>query len=381
MAEPLKTYVVQGRDPAADARIEVFLDACPSSFAQQTIGWRNVIAPIGPDESHFLVCQRREEIVGVLPAYAFQGSLGKILTSVPQAGPLGGIACSRDQAAGDIYAALLEAYIALARSLGCALASLITNPFSPDRELYERCVRPDYLLENKTQVLDLRVSMNDAGQPLNGSDNLVRNLRKARSSPLRVDETQSAENVDEWYELHAARHREIGATPLPRQLFTGALEEMVPRDKARFFFVRLSEGAGEMVAGGFYLHHGETIDAVMPSMRTEYAKLGPNYALATHTMRWARMRGLRYYNWEPSPPSGGVYRYKRQWGSKDITYHYLTWITGDVKPFTRSNPEEISRAYPWHYVLPFDQIGREPGSDESPSSREAAWNARFGENR
>ena len=265
----------------ADAEVAAFLDACPTSFAQQTLGWRDVITRLDRDEPHFLGCRREGQLVGVLPAYRFEGRLGAILTSVPQAGPLGGIACHPDVPAEPVYEALLRAYAELATATGCALASVISNPFWPDRELYERHLEPDFVLENTCQVLDLDDALDRDGRFVGGSANLRRNLRKAESGALQIDEEQSAANVAEWYAIHAARHRAIGATPLPERMFTRALESMVPIDKARFFFVRLA-ASGEMVAGGFYVYHGGVIDALMPSASARHAEHRPNYLLGLH---------------------------------------------------------------------------------------------------
>ncbi|MEN8161168.1 MAG: GNAT family N-acetyltransferase [Myxococcota bacterium] len=358
----------------ADIELRAFFDASARSLAQQTPAWRDVIARIGADEPLFLVCRRGAgDIVGVLPAYRFEGRLGALLTSVPQPGPLGGIACAGDCEPEPVYRALLTAFVELAAERGCALASLISNPIWPDRELYERWLAPDYVLENSCLVLDLELALDASGRPTATKSALRRNLRKAESGALDIDEEQTAANVDAWYEIHATRHREIGATPLPHQLFRAALECAVPRGKARFFFVRLSAG-GEMVAGGFYLCHGSVIDAFMPSLRSEFADLGPNYLLALHSMQWARARGLRWYNWQASPPDGGVARFKRQWGSREHPYCYLTRVTGDVGPFLASTPEELAAEYPWHYVLPYDRLGSDEAA-AAPSSREAAWRA------
>ncbi len=377
MSAPLEVAVLATAEPALDAELEAFFSACPSSFAQQTSGWRDAIRSLGADEPMFLGCRRAGALVGVLPAYRFAGPLGAILNSVPQAGPLGGVACLPEADPEPVYAALLRAFAELGASTGCALASLISNPFWPDRDRVERHLEPDYVLENVCQVLDLSSAFDAEGSFVGGSANLRRNLRKAQRAPLRIDEEQSAANVEAWYTIHAERHREIGATPLPRGLFLGALLHMVPRDRARFFFVRRSAD-DEMVGGGFYVHHGAVIDALMPSVRSDQAKLGVAYRLALHSMRWARERGLRFYNWQASPPGSGVYRFKRQWGSRDVHYAYLTRITGDAEPFLCSSVERVQRDYRWHYVLPFDRIGAGASSPGRPSAREAAWNAAAG---
>jgi hypothetical protein len=364
--------------PSADAELDAFFEACPGSFAQQTTAWRDVIAPLGPDEPLFLGCRRADRLAGVLPAYRFEGPLGAILTSIPQPGALGGVAHLPGEDAEAVYAALIEAFLALARERGCALASVITNPFHADAERTARFLAPDFELENVTLALDLAHDVGPDGELSAGSSHARRNVRKAGSGPLRIDETQSEANVAAWYAIHASRHAAIGAPPLPRTLFEGALRHLVPREKGRFWFVRHT-GTDQMVAGGLYLFHGEVIDAFMTAMTEEHAPLAPNYLLGAHTIRWAKARGLRWYNWEPSPPSGGVHRFKQQWGSREITYAYLTRVTGDASAFLASTPEEVSRLYPRHYVLPFDRIGARAQADRSPSTRRAAWTALSGE--
>ncbi len=362
---------------AVDAELEAFFAACPTSFAQQTPAWRNVIASLGEDEPLFLGCRQGRDLVGVLPAYHFQGPLGGILTSCAQAGPLGGVAVLPDANARPVYRALLGRFVELAADRSCAVATAIGNPFWPDAGLYEEFLAPDYTLQNVCQVLDLESALDADGNFTGGTRHLRRNLRKAQSGRLSVDEAQTAANVEEWYELHAARHREIGATPLPRTLVFAALEHAVPRGKARFFFVRTAEG-GEMAAGGLYLCHGRVIDAFMPSLRGEFAGLAPNYLLALHSQSWARARGIRWYNWQASPPDGGVHRFKRQWGSRDAVYYYFTRITGDVEPFHRSTVAFVRDAYSGHYVMPFDKIGVEPSATLCVSSREDAWHISTG---
>jgi hypothetical protein len=367
--------LLPARDAQVDAELDDFFERCPRSFAQQTLGWREVVRAIDRDQPLFIGCRRDRELVGVLPAYRLEGPLGAILNSVPQAGPLGGVACRPDVDPEPVYRSLLSAYDDLGRRTGCALATVISNPFWPDVDLYERCFEPDYQLENVCQVLELGEALDEKGQFLHASTHVHRNLRKALSGSLRVDEEQTAANVEAWYEIHHARHTELGVRPLPRALFTGALQYMVPRDKARFFFVRLAD-SGKMVGGGFYVYHGAVMDALMPSVSGEHAALGTAYVLAAHSIRWAKAKGLRYYNWQPSPPDGGVYRFKRQWGSRDVSYRYLTRVTGDVEPFLNSSPKQIVSAYPWHFVLPFDRLGKQASAQRGKSTRKEAWIAR-----
>jgi hypothetical protein len=360
-------------DGSADAEIDAFLEACPSSFAQQTPSWRDVILAVGADQPVWLGCRREGALVGVVPAYRFAGPLGAILTSVPQAGPLGGIACGDPRLREAVYEVLVEAFLEYARTRDCDLATVIGNPFWPDAELYERFMRPDWVLDNALLALDLHEDVDASGAYRCGSTSLRRNLRRARNGALSIDAEQSCSNVEEWYEIHATRHLEIGATPLPARLFESALEFMVPRNRARFFFVRVAE-TGAMASGGLYLRHGEVTDAFMPSMDSRYADLRPNYLLADHSIDWARASGSRYYNWQGSPPGSGVERFKRQWGSQERTYGFYTRVTGDATRFLEADVSVLAREYRWHYALPFDQLGA-GAEPHTRSSRTDVWNA------
>jgi hypothetical protein len=367
----LSTAVLSWRE--ARAEVGGFLDACPTSFAQQTPAWSAVVEAAGPDRSHYLACHDGRRTVGVLPAHVCPGPLGSILTSAAQAGALGGVAVAPDAEPEPVYRALFAGFEALARAHGAALATVYSNPLWPDHELCERLLAPHYVLENACQVLDLEHGVGADGSFPLASENLRRNLRRAESGRLRVDREATRDSVRTWYAIHAERHRAIGATPLPEALFQGALEHAVPQGKASFFFVRLAERPAEMVAGGFYVHHGRVIDALMPAFRSEHAELAPNFLLAAHTLRWARAAGFRLYNWQGSPPEGGVRRFKLQWGSADHAYRLCTRITGDAAPFLAASADEIKRGYAWHFALPFDALGKAPGASPHRSRREIAW--------
>jgi hypothetical protein len=369
----LRTAVVPYRE--ASAEVQAFLEDSPESFAQQTPGWARVVEAVGPDRSSVVLCRDGARLLGILPAHLAPGPLGSILVSAAQAGALGGVALAGGVEPEPVTAALLAGFTAFARAQGAALATVYTNPIWPDSERIERLLAPEYVLENACQVLDLeRGVAADGSFPL-ASENLRRNLRRAEGARLIVEREATEASVREWYALHAERHGEIGARALPEALFRTALAELVPAGKASFFFVRLAGEPRTMVAGGFYVHHGQVIDALMPAWRSEFAALAPNHLLAAHSLRWARSQGYRHYNWQGSPPEGGVRRFKLQWGSADRSYRLCTRVTGDATRFLAAKPAEIRRGYPWHFALPFDVLGAAPGAGPHRTRRETAWKA------
>jgi len=361
-------------DAAADAELAAFFEACPTSFAQQTPAWRDVIASLGVDEPVALGAREHGRLVGVLGAFRFEGPEGAILTSFAQAGPLGGVACLPRADPEPVYAALLGGFRALAAERGCALATVMTNPFWPDAALVERGLGPDYALENACQALELETALDERGEPRARSANLRRNLRRAAEAAFAIDDAQTAESATAWYRLHRERQREIGATPLPERLVAAALEHAVPRGKARWLCLR-DPATGELAAGGLYLLHGRVIDALMPAVASRHAARGAGFALALASLRDARARGLSLYNWQASPPEGGVRAFKLAWGSRDVPYRYLTRVTGDARAFLASTPAQLRAGYAWHYALPFDRIGQGAARGAGTSSRADAWAA------
>ena len=148
---------------------------------------------------------------------------------------------------------------------------MITNPFWPDRELCERNMRPDWILENQCQVLDLPAIMNARGDFERSNAKLRYNLRRAQSGVLEVDEVQSLDNLNVWYPIHLRRHEELGIPPLPYATFEAALLDIVPRDLARFVYARLAE-SGEMVGGALFIQHAQVMDMLIASGQSQYAK-------------------------------------------------------------------------------------------------------------
>ena len=70
-----------------------FFESCISGLIQQSIYWSEIISPISPDKSYFILTRDSEshKALAGLPLYFYQNNLGNILTSVPHAGPLGGV--------------------------------------------------------------------------------------------------------------------------------------------------------------------------------------------------------------------------------------------------------------------------------------------------
>lgn len=343
-------------DVALRARYDALFEECPRAFIQQSTLWAEVIAELGPDEPLFLLCTDAGRDVAGLPLYVFRGPFGAILSSVPQAGPLGGVFCRPGlarEAREAAYAALIEAALAASRERDATALSLITNPFDPDLELVERHMEPDLVLENFTQFVPLDEIVE--GRQLKLRDwqrrsNLSRCLKRARAAGFAPLERPDAAAFDAWYAIHAERHQEIGARPLPRRLLENIRRVLEPRGKA--FFQVLTSGS-EIASGTLFIGHREVLDVFMLSMNSRFAESQPNFLGTELSLFEARERGHTIYNWQSSPGRGsGVHRYKEQWGSQERAYAFVTRLFHRERIAGRS-ADEVRAGYPGHYVAPY----------------------------
>lgn len=329
------------------ARYDRVFEQCSTAFIQQSTYWAEVIAEIGPDRPFFLLAHAGTEDLAGLPLYLYQAAPGSILTSVPQAGPLGGVltreGLSPEQRR-EAYARLLSSALDLARTHRCLALTVITTFLEDDLRLYVETLEPTYVFENFTQYIDLTVPGRRSGGQRN-------NLARARKFGFTAGVCTDPAELPRWYELHAARHGELGATPLPYRVFENIFTHLVPRGKAVLIVAR---DKGRMAAGSLYVLHRDVMDVFAISMDSAYWEHAPNALTADFSMNWARERGVRIYNWQSSSGrKSGVYVHKSQWGSVEAPYYFVTRLLDDHGALAALGPEGIRAEYPWHYVVPF----------------------------
>ena len=329
------------------ARYDRLFEDCAAAFIQQSTYWAEVIAEIGPDRPFFLLAHVGADDLAGLPLYLYQHPAGSILTSVPQAGPLGGVFTRAGlplEQRREAYARILSSALDLARTHRCLALTAITTFLEDDLQLYEEALEPTYVFENFTQYVDLT-------KPVHRSGGQRNNLARARKFGFTVGVCADPAERPRWYQLHVARHGQLGATPLPYRIFENIFTHLVPRGKAVLVVARDKD---RIAAGSLYVLHRDVMDVFAISMDSAYAEHAPNALTADFSMSWATERGVRLYNWQSSSSrDSGVYVHKSQWGSVEVPYYFVTRLLGDREALAALGPERIRAEYPWHYVVPF----------------------------
>jgi hypothetical protein len=335
------------------ARYDRLFAACPHAFIQQSTQWADVIADLGPDRPIFLLATDGGRDVGGLPVYLFEGQPGSILTSVPQAGPLGGVFCLPDSDREQVYASLLAEAESIARAHRCLTLTVITNPISDDIELYRHHLDPSVLFENFTQVVPLQTAARD-GQltvPNNKKGNPAATIRKAEAANFTTKLCSDDREFESWYAIHAQRAGEIGLPPPNRRLV-----ERIWRDLAKqgLSFLQLVMAGDEVAAGCLFIVHRDICDVFAVSMDSRYAANAPNYLAVKAALLEMARRGVKMMNWQSSPRRGdGVYKFKRQWGSEERLYYFVTKTFRPHMEILGIGLEGCQRYYANHYLVPF----------------------------
>lgn len=341
-------------DSALRGRYDRLHGSCPRAYIQQSTTWAEIIAPLGPDQPMFLLATDESGDLGGLPLYLFDAVPGKILTSVPQPGPLGGVFGRSTADASGVYRALLNAADSVARQNDCLALTIISNPLADDRPLYRRFLAPDLEFENFTQIVPVERAVSEGIfiLPNNRERNPGRTLRKAHAFGFRTELCEDPETFSRWYEIHTRRHGELGLAPLARPLLCGLWRRLAPQGKAFLLVVRAGD---EIASGCLFVQHRDICDAFILSTNMAFSKQAPNYLLLEQALLLMAKRGVRWMNWQSSPKrNDGVYKFKAQWGSVERTYSFLTKVYGNSDRILKIGAAGARRNYPNHYLIPFE---------------------------
>jgi len=328
-------------------RYDRLFEACSKAFIQQSRYWAEVIQDLGPDQAIFLLCEDEGRDIAALPLYLYKHRLGSILGSVPQAGPMGGVFFREDldeNRIADLYRCLIDAALELARSHHCLTLSLISNPFTDDLPYYERYLLPTYVLENFTQYIPLKESHRRS----HGHRN---NLNKAKKSVYQIRFCEEDKSLEEWIELHQKSHTALGAEPLNQRLLENIVYVLGARKKMGLLLVYAQD---KIVSGGLYIYHRNVMDVFMLSLTRETIRPSPNFLNTEASISWAKDMGIEIYNWQSSPSrESGVYAYKKQWGSLEKDYYFVTKLLCVPERIQEMGLQTMKTAYSQHYVLPY----------------------------
>lgn len=344
-------------DRSASEPYRELFQQCPNAFAQQSVEWSDVVSPLSPDVPYFLVARESSgsEALGGMPIYLYECEMGRILNSVPHAGPLGGVFC-RDELDSPtrekVYTALVEQALQIAKEKQCLSMSLISNPFIDDDPLYEK-LNPSFIFQNFNQAIALPKILDEHDEYQTGkskyNSHLRKNLKRAKEYETEVA-WENGTDFSDWYDIHLKRHEELNAPPLPKKLLQAILTFMKPTGIGD---LAVAKYQGRVIGGCFYIWHKNIVDYFILSSDSKFFDYRVNYRLVDYGIRIFREKGMQMFNWQSSKPDSSVYDFKKRWGSRKFSYSLITWIGEGFSRLFEWNLADIRKNFQWHYVAPF----------------------------
>lgn len=152
-------------------------------------------------------------------------------------------------------------------------------------------------------------------------------IRKAELSGLTV-RIEGAAGIDDFYGVYARNMRDLG-TPVYSRRFFGEVLNAFP-DACRIFTVRSDN---TVVAAAVASAYRDTLEVPWAASRRDSLALCPNNRLYWELIQHAIKAGFTRFDFGRSTRGGGAYKFKRQWGAKEVPLVWEYWTeTGQGLP-------------------------------------------------
>lgn len=335
------------------------INKCKLSFIQQSTKWGKIVNGISGDIPKFFYAEYAEGLI-TCSMYLYKGEYGNIMVSNIQAGNIGCISYQGESGGKEsAYRKMIESVVDEARNCNCMLVTITSNPFDDDLDLIKRYLDPSMGMKSFVSSIYLDDYFDEDGnvtyRDYNRRSNLSRNIKKSYRNNFEFYSSNNVEDMLYWYNnIHCKRLCELGGQPLPVDIFMNVLSAKGFKDNYRMFYVKHS---GKIVGGDLCVFNEKGIfENFMMSTDSELHDTGLNYFLTDNLLKWCWSNDMIIYDWQSTwPPNGGIFRFKKQWGSISYDYSYCCRILDSEKVSRLSNMSHscVNASYKGHFVVPY----------------------------
>ena len=250
----------------------------------------------------YLIARQRGNIVGLVPfVFQFSRLFGRLMTSMPYFN-YGGILADDD----DVVAALLES----ARQIG------------KDRNIDRIEVRETVNRKDLYDCVELKkISMI---LMLNDKEDLWKSLGSKRRAqikrPMRLSPTVQhggLELLEDFYSVFSRNMRDLGTPVYTKEFFKNILE--CKGIQAHITIVRLDN---KPVACGFVIGFQKSAEIPWASSLREYNNVSINMYLYWEVISKVIEMGYEVFDFGRCSRGSGTYKFKKQWGAKEIQLYW-----------------------------------------------------------
>ncbi|MDP1801682.1 MAG: peptidoglycan bridge formation glycyltransferase FemA/FemB family protein [Bacteroidota bacterium] len=312
---------------------------------------------------YFLNCEviiitvlKDKSIVGCFPL-AFKNNLkhGCVCNSLPFYGSNGGMIVSESVTdKNEVRTILKQEFEKIVQHKSCVAYTIISNPLDVETDNWLRNnVSHDQIDERIGQITHFPKGIVDIENDLMKSfeDPRPRNIRKAIKEGVNIYATNDQDAIDFLYKVHYDNIKAINGIPKEKKFF-----DLIPK-----FFnnteykIYIAEYKGERVGALLLFYFNKTVEYFTPAVIESHRNLQPTSLIIYKAMIEAIKDGYENWNWGGTwLTQGGVYDFKKKWGTTDHHYFYYTKIYKE--DLYTSSKEFLLQEYPYFFVLPFSSL-------------------------
>lgn len=282
-------------------RWERFVFACPEATFFHRIGWREIFEEVLCHRTHYLLAERGETIVGVLPLAQTKSLLfGHALVSLPLA-VYGGAAVSDPEATGALHQAAQRVGQELRVQHLEMRDRMPKEPTWPRQDLYVT-FRKALLPEVEANLLAIPRKQRAM-------------VRKGMQSGLK---SEIDAKIDRFFALYADNQHRHGTPPHSKRYFKAL--HRVFGDDCEVLTVVGPEGKAVSAVMSFYFR-GDVLPYYAGDL-PDARDLAANDFKYWELMRRACKRGLAVFDYGRSKRGTGSFDFKKNWGFEAAPLHY-----------------------------------------------------------
>jgi Acetyltransferase (GNAT) domain len=346
-------------DTTDPSKLSEFLKKNPASLLYTSPAYLSLLGAYLKDTKQFhLRIEIENELVGYFPlVIKLNEPFGSVCNSLPYYGSNGGMIIDPslvEETQTEIRVQLLAAAEKIMLDYQCVSSTIITNPHD---QLTGNWIREHF----KHDLVDERIGQLTPLPP--ASENLPeqllqlfedprpRNIRRAMKEGMRIYHSQEKMDLDFLYRVHHDNITAIGGIAKEPSFF----EKIPAHFGENAFRVYIAELNGEKIAALLLFYFNQTVEYFTPAVVEQYRGLQPTALIIYQAMLDAIPMGYRWWNWGGTWLSqGGVYDFKKKWGTQDLPYFYYTRIHDEK--ILSCTKEELLREYPFFFVAPFGKL-------------------------
>jgi FemAB-related protein (PEP-CTERM system-associated) len=315
-------------------RWDAFVDRCPEATFFHKGGWRTILEKTFRHRAHYLLAERGETIVGVLPLAEVRSRLfGDSLASLPFC-VYGGPAAT-DPAASD---ALIDAAAELARALRVPYLELRNRkPLRPDWPRQEL-----YVTFRKELLPDAEANL--AAVPRKQRAMVRKGMKHGLRSEIDAD-------PDRFFALYADNMHRHGTPPMSRAYF----RQLMQTFEGGCEVLTVVDAGGHPVSSVMSFYFGDEVLPYYAGDCVQARDLAANDFKYWELMRRACERGLRVFDYGRSKRDTGSFSFKHNWGfvPSPLAYEFLLLGRDEVPQNNPLNPKYRAMIALWKRIPRF----------------------------